>query len=161
MIGGLVSLARGVWAWTGNVLDAIGDWLREDHNWWRIGCFTAAGLFIFAAFVALDRQKTIVLVQTQATAAAQKCVDDKALAAMKAGNAQAALDEITATLAEKAAQLATLQAQNAALSDKNAELKNKANHTYEQFMGRYRNRPKQCDAALKVLAEACPSLEGY
>lgn len=161
MIAGLVNFAWGIWRWIGRMFAAIGRWLRASHNWWRIGCFTLAGLCALASFVALDRQKTIVLVRTQATAAAQQCEADKAVMLLRSGQSERALDEITETLVQKARELAAIRRQNIVLAEANKVAKDRAGETFEQFMRRYKDKPQECSAALAVLAKACDGMGGY
>ena len=49
MITGFLAFLRGVWTWLGNIMRRIGEWLREPHDWWRIGCFSAAMVCVFMA----------------------------------------------------------------------------------------------------------------
>lgn len=161
MFSGFVQLAFGLWKWAGNVLTAIGDWLRDDHDWWRIGCLLAALSCLLIGFVAHDRQRTIVLVRTQCSAAQQQCSIDKKTLAEQASLQARALERVEQLAKEREAELARLRRINVSLAAENTALKAAAVTARDEYLERYKQRPRTCSDAIAAMAAACPTLEGY
>lgn len=161
MITGALAIAKGVWTRVNKILAGIGRWLQDDHDWWRIGCFSLALACTCAAFVAYDAKRTIVVVKAEHAVERAQWSGERALLQANERTAKDALTAITDTLNAKAAEVAAIRAQNAHLAAENARLAAAAEKSYAAYMKEYANRQPECTAALRVLAQTCPTLKGY
>lgn len=155
LLAGLWKLLQGLLAGLGKVANATGQWLRADHNWWRIGCFTAAFGCMVLTFALLDTQHEVVLVR-------ETCTSQKDTLAAEA------MTDLTRAQGETATCRVNLQAEVgrrqaveslAELAIKHAgRTETEAAQELAEWQKRYDQRPKTCDDALKALDTLCPAL---
>lgn len=161
MIFGAVNLLKGVWDWTGRVLGGVGDWLRKEHDWWRIGCFGLAFVCLVSSFAVYERHRAVITVKTECSLAGRICLAEKAILDARAATALGELALIQRTLELEQARLADLQERNAMLKGENARLHRVATDTYQAWLQTNENRAPQCSILLAQLAAECPELEDY
>lgn len=161
MITGAAALGAGLWKRANKILSGIGKWLQEDHDWWRIGCLSLAAVCAYAAFAAYDAKKTIVIIKGTHSLAQTEWKAERMVLQNNEQNAKASLAQIAKTLEAKAQEIALIRQQNAHLMAENERLVAEADKGYAAYMKEYANRQPECTAALKVLAQTCPTLKGY
>lgn len=155
LLAGLWKLLQGLLAGLGKAANATGQWLRADHNWWRIGCFTAAFACMVLTFALLDTQREVVLVRETCTAqkgalAAEAMTD----LAVSQGETATCRVNLQAEVGRRQAveSLAELAIQHAGKTEAEAA------QELAEWQKRYDKRPKTCDDALKALDTLCPAL---
>lgn len=161
MIAGLLKIITGLWSWFGRILAGIGEWLRQDHDWWRIGCFTMALLFGIASFAAYDQHKTVIVITRTAAADKETCsriVAEKDAALADYVAQQEHFAEVART---EAANLKVAQDQSAQAQLEVAAAQAQAAKNNAAWWGVYAKRPDSCRAAQEALDVACPSAEDY
>lgn len=161
MIAGLLKLIAGIWSWLGRMLAGIGEWLREPHDWWRIGFFTVGACFALASFVAYDQHRTVIVVTRSAAADAETCSriiaeKDAALADFKAQQ-QAFADAAR----KEAAALDAARKQSTQAMDDLKAAQDKAKRNSQAWWAGYANRPDTCRAAQEALDVACAEVKDY
>ena len=161
MISGLFKLVAGIWSWLGRIVGGIGDWLRQPHDWWRIGCFTMALLFGVASFAAYDQHRTVIVVTR--TAATDKDVCLRTIAEKDAALADyQAQQQVFADAARKeAANLKAAQDQSAQAQAEVAAAQAQAAKNNRAWWSVYAKRPDSCKAAQEALDVACASVGDY
>lgn len=131
MIDGLISFFAGAWKLAGRALKAAGNWLRQPHDWWRIGCLAGATVCAYLAIqlrgteVRADAAEAQVVTVTEQAKIDVKAEKDKGEQAVKAERQVCATQRAEANaIANK--RIAELEAANRAwerrLSTKVAEI---------------------------------------
>lgn len=161
MIVGAVKLAKGVWDRVGKILGGVGEWLREDRDWWKFSCLVLAFVCLMSAFAVYERHRAVVTVQNECSLAGRICLAEKAELNAKAAIALAQLGQIEQVMAAEQRRLEELQARNRLLSAENERLHQVAGDTYDDWLERNKTRSPACPVLLAQLAESCPELEDY
>lgn len=66
MIAGFLEFLHGVWSFIGRVFKAIGEWLRQPHDWWRITSFAGAAISAWLAvqWTGAEREAEVARTET-------------------------------------------------------------------------------------------------
>lgn len=169
------SIVGSVWAFLQAAVALVLGWVTGFLNWLRRpgsilkSCCAVLALVCFFAALSSYRQGQQVIVVTRQYAqceADRKAAADAALlqrAELESNVADkdAALHDVATRLRAEADKLAKLQATNAALRAETEAAKQKADSSAKAFQREYDERPVECSAALKAMAQACPTLGGY
>lgn len=165
MIGGLGLLLRGVWTRAGKIIGGVGEWLREPHEWWRIGFFVMGGLFGLASFKAQQNAGLVVLVTNERDAAA---VSFKAQLQGKdlviAGKDAQLLgysrqqEEFARIARLESAKLEAARAASASATAEVERLEAAAERSKTAWWANYAKRPDACKAAQEAMDATCASL---
>lgn len=155
MISGAISLCVSLWKMAGKAMKATANWLREPHNWWRIGCLAFALAFAGSAVVAGHARQTVLLVQ-------QRCKVEVATVAAKAQTATQAATENKAAATQCAATLVAEVGKRKAQEERARRAVDDARRREMQlerdlseWQRIYSRRPSGCDAALAQMEEQC------
>lgn len=152
---GVAKLLNGALDRIGKIIGGIGDWLRADHNWWRMGCFTAAFGCMVLTFALLESRREIVLVQQTCVAQKETLVANAMTDLTKSqGETATCRVNLQAEVGRRQAveSLAELAIQHAGRTEAQAA------QELAEWQKRYDKRPKTCDDALKALDTLCPAL---
>lgn len=143
-------------------------WLRKPGSVLKSCCAVLAVVCAIAALSSYRQAQRVIVVTRQYAQceADKKAVLDAALlkrAELESNVADkdAALREIARRLQAEADNLAKLQARNLALRAETEAATAAAARSAQAFQQQYDQRPVECSAALRAMAQACPTLGGY
>ena len=181
-IGGLVLVAAGYFVGLGNVakvvrtvLGVVADWAADAREWLRRPgnkvrglCAVLAFGFLAAGLQSWQRGNTIIQ-QRADYVRLQEVMDwEKSKLAAEADALMGHIAERDVTIAKFVeladAQMALLQVAAAQAEAAQAEAKaakQVAEDAERRYQDAFANRPPECEAALQVMAKACPTLKGY
>jgi Tfp pilus assembly protein FimV len=143
-------------------------WLRKPGSVLKSCCAVLAVICFFAALSSYRQGQRVIVVTQQFTqceadrkAEADAAVLKRAELESNVADKDAALTAIAERLQAEADNLAKLQARNLALRAETEAATAEAARSAQAFKQQYDQRPVECTAALKAMAQACPTLGGY
>lgn len=144
------------------------QWLRRPGSILKSCCAVLAVICFFAALSSYRQGQQVIVVTRQYAqceadrkAAADAALLQRAELESNVADKDAALRDVATRLQAEADKMAKLQASNAALRAETQLAKAKADSSAKAFQQIYDQRPVECSAALKAMAQACPTLGGY
>lgn len=150
LVRGVVKLWVGAIELAGRALGGVGDWLKAEHDWWRMGCLSMAFVVVCLTFAVLDARQEVDLVQAQCDATQTKASAD--LDRMRIERDACVADQSTRREVERQGATAVGEARRAEA---------KAEKDLAAWRESYLDRSADCTAALAALEIACPVLRGY
>lgn len=143
-------------------------WLHKPGSILKSCCAVLAVFCFFAALSSYRQGQRVIVVTQQITqceadrkADADAAVLERAELEANVADKDAALKAIAQRLQAEADNLAKLQARNLALRAETEAATAEAARSAQAFRQQYDQRPVECTAALKAMAQACPTLGGY
>lgn len=160
-LGGVAKVIR-------SVLGALGDaaatgrrWLAIPGNKLRVGAIVFALGFISAGLQSWQRGTVIIQQRADYVALQDRTRQDIARLETRVSDRDATIAQFVA-LAEQQMVLIDVARRQAEAAQDEADRARAAAATAEQrFMDAFDNRPPECEAALQVMARACPTLKDY
>lgn len=150
LVRGAMKLWTGAIELAGRILGGVGDWLKAEHDWWRMGCLSMAFVVVCLTFAVLDARQEVDLVQAQCDATQAKASAD--LDRMRTERDACVANEFTRRAVERKGTAAVSQARQAEVQ---------AEKDLAAWRESYLDRSADCTAALNALETACPVLRGY
>ncbi len=150
LVRGVVKFWAGALEFAGRVMGGVGDWLKAEHDWWRMGCLSMAFVVVCLTFAVLDARQEVDLVQAQCDATQAKANAD--LDRVRTERDACVAEQSTRRVVEQQGTIAVGQARRAEV---------KAEQDLAAWRESYLDRSADCTAALAALETACPVLRGY
>lgn len=158
---GLVFSPTAVLAVLGKVRKAASEWLRKDHDWWKIGCIT--GYVVIALLTAsnaslradVKEAKTFNSERVNALKDSLRTQEQ-----MTKANADS-LAECSAKLADEVGRQQDIEKERRDAMLRLREAQAQADRDLDEWRKRYAARPLKCTEALNALEAACPTLTDY
>jgi hypothetical protein len=139
----------------GRFFSGVAAWARSpDRNWWAVGCCICGAGFLFAASIAQDARREIVVVT-------QGCDLRVATETQKLERSDGALTACLANAAIERAKQEDVNRQAAAAVEAVREAAVQDRAEFAQWMKTYRAKPATCTAALEAMEAACAGLSDY
>lgn len=137
-------------------------WLRKPgRNWWRIGCMLLGFAFMLASFAAWDQRREVLVVTERCQAQLIEVRAEADTANAVATDNRRAVETCRTRLVEevgRAADVARLAQEAVAKARADAKA---ARQSMTEWERNYSRRPPTCEAALRALEDACPTITDY
>ena len=160
-VGRLAAIWRALLDIVSDAAAGMRDWLRVKGNPTRLLCGVFALAFMSAGLQSWQRGTTIVQQRAEYVALQERTRDERARFDSRIEARDTTIRQFVA-LAEHQRRLLAIAEQQATAAVADADrAKREAAEAAKRYEQRFDERPPECEAALQVMAQACPTLSDY
>lgn len=160
-LGGVVRVVRAVFDFLGDVAQALRAWLAKPGNKMRGLCAVFAFGFLAAGLQSWQRGTVIVQQRADYTALKEKTDAERADLQGRISERDRRIAQFIEYAEAQKRLLAQLQEQSAAAAAEAEKQRERAALSEAKYQEAFNARPPECEAALQVMAKACPTLKDY